>query len=133
MTIKQINTTAKIAAVVAALGLIAIAFVSFNIPVKAEKDPSGPNERGTSHNFTFYRATTTNATSTAGGLGFFKIVGAKKVTMYFTHGGTATTSTAGAAFKVETSRDGAVWNVYNKLLGADLSSTATSTYTIQGA
>ncbi len=86
--------------------------------------------------FTFFTATTTTATSTntaAGSGGYFVIAGAKKVTMYFTHGGTATTSTTGARFAIQTSRDGTNWDNFSKLIGADLSSTATSTYTIQGA
>jgi len=85
--------------------------------------------------YSFFSATTTTATSTnlSGGGGYFIIKGAKKVVMYFTHGGTATTSTAGSVFKVESSVDGSTWAVFNKLIGADVSSTATSTYTIQGA
>lgn len=95
--------------------------------------PTGPIN--TYKNFTFFTATTTTATSTntTDGGGYLLIAGAKKVTMYFTHGGTATTSTTGAAFKVETTRDGSTWATFNKLIGADVSSTATSTYTIQGA
>ena len=86
-------------------------------------------------NHTFFTATTTNATSTntTTETGYLVIEGAKKVTMYFTHGGTATTSTAGARFSVQTSEDGTTWTNFNKLIGPDVSSTATSTYTIQGA
>jgi hypothetical protein len=84
--------------------------------------------------FTFFTATTTTATSTNTAVGdFFIIKGAKKVTMYFTHGGTATTSTTGQYFKVQSTRDGTNWNDFNKLIGADVSSTATSTYIISGA
>ncbi len=87
--------------------------------------------------FTFFTATSTPAatsTNTSDGGGYFRIDGAKKVTMYFTHGGTATTSTTGAKFRVQTAKDTSlVWNDFNKLLGQDVSSTATSTYTIQGA
>jgi hypothetical protein len=53
--------------------------------------------------------------------------------MYFTHGGTATTSTTGSKFSVQTTKDLVTWNDFNKLIGADVSSTATSTYTILGA
>lgn len=96
---------------------------TFNVPVQTS---------GTFKNFSFYAATTTNATSTnvVGGGGSFVITGAKKVVMYFTHGGTATSSTAGARFKVETSDDGSTWLPFNKLIGSDVSSTATSTYLI---
>ena len=85
--------------------------------------------------YTFFTATTTTATSTnlTGGGGYFTIKGAKKVTFYFTHGGTATTSTTGQKFSVQSSVDGNTWIDFNKLIGEDVSSTATSTYTIQGA
>lgn len=90
---------------------------------------------GTYQNYTFFSATTTTATSTnvSGGGGYFVINNAKKVTMYFTHGGTATTSTTGATFKVLTTRDGSTWREFRKLIGPDVSSTATSSYAIQGA
>mgnify|MGYP001562234742 FL=1 len=85
--------------------------------------------------YTFFTATTTTATSTnlSDGGGYFIIKGAKKVVMYFTHGGTATTSTAGQKFTVQSTVDGTTWADFNKLIGADVSSTATSTYTILGA
>lgn len=107
-------------------GAVAFGAVTFTTPTQPDH---------TYKNFTFFSATTTTATSTntSDGGGYFVINGAKKVTMYFTHGGTATTSTTGAAFKVQSTRDGANWDTFNKLIGADLSSTATSTYTIQGA
>jgi hypothetical protein len=105
---------------------IALASVTFSTPTQPVD---------TYKNFTFFTATTTTATSTntTDGGGYFIIAGAKKVVMYFTHGGTATTSTTGSTFKVQTTRDGLVWADFNKLLGADVSSTATSTYAIQGA
>ena len=86
-------------------------------------------------NFTVLSATTTTATSTntTDGGQYFIIAGAKKVVAYLTHGGVATTSTGGAVFKIQTSREGLTWNDFNKLLDVDKSSTATSTYTITGA
>lgn len=86
-------------------------------------------------NFTFFNATTTTATSTnvSDGGSYLVINGARKVTMYFTHGGTATTSTTGARFTVQTTKDGVIWDNFSKLIGPDLSSTATSSYAIQGA
>lgn len=86
-------------------------------------------------NYTFFSATTTTATSTnvSDGGSYLVITGARKVTLYFTHGGVATTSTTGAKFTLQTTRDGTNWDYFNKLIGPDLSSTATSSYTIQGA
>lgn len=84
-------------------------------------------------------ATTTSATSTNitpyfdvnGKLdsGFADIRGAEKVTFYFGrayNGGNAGTS----RFEVEVSEDGTTWYDFNKLRGADISSTATTTYSI---
>lgn len=119
----------------ASVGILALVlmFAAYSYGAVTFTTPTGPVD--TYKNFTFFSATTTSATSTnvTGGGGYFVIAGAKKVTMYFTHGGTATTSTTGATFKVETSRDGVIWNPFNKLLGTDMSSTATSSYAIQGA
>ena len=98
--------------------------VTFTVPTQ---------QVNTYQNFSFFSATTTNATSTADGGGGLVITGAKKVTMYFTHGGVATTSTAADKFKIQTTQDGSTWDDFLKLIGADVSSTATSTYTIQGA
>lgn len=94
-----------------------------------------PNQSDMYKNFTFFSATTTTATSTntTDGGGYFVVNGAKKVVMYFIHGGTATTSTAGATFKVQGTRDGTNWVDIKRLLGPDVSATATSTYAIQGA
>lgn len=95
--------------------------------------PTGPTN--TYKNFTFFSATTTTATSTntTDGGGYFIIAGATKVMGYLTHGGTATTSTTGAVFKFQGTPDGSTWVDLSRLLGPDVSETATSTYTIQGA
>lgn len=98
-------------------------------------------------NYTFFAtsttdvtlATTTSATSTniatyvdANGKmdsGKVDIRGAKKVTWYFgrSYGG----GNAGSSrFEVEVSPDGSTWYDFDKLVGDDISSTATSTYTI---
>ena len=105
---------------------VALGAITFQVPTQTVN---------TYKNYTFFTATTTTATSTntTDGSGAFVITGAKKVVMYFTHGGTATTSTTGATFKVQTTRDMVTWDDFNKLIGGDLSSTATSTYAIQGA
>lgn len=86
----------------------------------------------------FFSATTTTATSTQDttqdptALGM-DIKGAKKAVAYLTHGGTATTSTGGAVFKVQVSPDRVTWYDFSRLLGSDVSETATSSVTIQGA
>ena len=87
-------------------------------------------------------ATTTSATSTnitpyfdANGRldsGFADIRGAEQVTLYFgrAYGG----GNAGATlYKVQVSDDGTNWLDWSKLRGPDVSSTATTTYTISAA
>lgn len=116
---------------IAVVGVLTYAGVAFgSVSFTSSTQPTH-----TYKNFTFFSATTTSATSTnvSDGGQYLVITGAQKVTMYFTHGGAATTSTAGAAFKVQTTKGDGTWNDFNKLIGADLSSTATSSYTIQGA
>lgn len=95
--------------------------------------PTQPDN--TYKNFTFFTATTTTATSTntTDGGQYFRIAGAKKVRLYFTHGGTATTSTGGAIFNIQATRDGVVWENYNHMIDSTVSSTATSSITTQGA
>ena len=84
--------------------------------------------------FTFLSATSTNATSTnsTDSLGM-DIKGAKKIVAYFSHGGTATTSTGGARFRLQVSPNQTDWYDLDRLLGSDVSQTATSSVTIQGA
>lgn len=85
--------------------------------------------------FTFFTATTTTATSTnsTDTLGM-DVKGAKKIALYFTHGGTATTSTSGTTFTVQGSPDaGETWVYISRLLGSDVSQTATSSVAMQGA
>jgi hypothetical protein len=87
-------------------------------------------------------ATTTSATSTSitpyfdvnGKLdtGMLDMRGAEKVTFYFgreTSGGNAGTS----RFEIEVSDDGTNWFNFNKLKGPDISSTATTTYSISAS
>ena len=116
--------------------ILGVLLMAFSTIAYAERTFLVPTQTPYTYtNYTFFTATTTTATSTnlTGGGGYFTITGAKKVTAYFTHGGTATTSTTGSTFKIQTSRDGSTWADFNKLIGADVSSTATSTYAIQGA
>lgn len=119
-----------------AFGVLAVGLMGWSVVTFGSTTflvPTQPVD--TYKNFSVLSATTTTATSTntTDGGQYMVIAGAKKVVAYFTHGGVATTSTGGARFTVETSRDGATWNVFNKLIGTDMSSTATSTYTISGA
>jgi len=84
--------------------------------------------------YSFFSATTTSATSTnlsAGG-GFLTVSGAKKIDFYFTHGGTATTSTATSTFSVQFTPDGTNWYDYSKLV-TSTSSAVVATVPIVGA
>ncbi len=88
-------------------------------------------------------ATTTSATSTnitayfdsAGNLidGTVDLRGAKKVTLYFSRDAGTGGNAGKSVFRVQTSRDGTNWDDFNKLVGADVSATATSTVTISAA
>ena len=74
--------------------------------------------------YTFLSATTTSATSTAY-TPAYPIAGAKKMNWYFSRAWGA--GNAGASkFSVEVSPDGTTWYDWNKLLGSDVSETATS-------
>ncbi len=120
--------------VLAVVFLIAFSVVGVSVASITYQNPV-QRDRVLAH--TFLSATTTSATSTSEtripANQTLRIEGAKKVTALFTHGGVATTSTGGAKFNLEVSTDGTTWHAFNKLVGADVSSTATSTVTIQGA
>jgi len=67
--------------------------------------------------FSFFSATTTNATSTSDGSIGMDIKCAEKVTFFLTHGGVATTSTGTNIFNVQVSSDeGTTWYDFNKLV-----------------
>ena len=85
-------------------------------------------------NFSFFSATTTNATSTnlTGDGGYFVIAGAKKVDFYFTHGGAGTSSLATSTFNVQVSPDGTNWYDYIQILSST-STTVIPRVTIEGA
>ena len=70
-------------------------------------------------------ATSTNATTT-NDAGFFNISGAKRVEVFFQHGGIATTSTGTSTFSVQVSPDGVNWYNFGRLV-----SSTSSTPTIQ--
>ncbi len=120
---------------VAVLVLLAASVFGYRMAVGSVTFTTPTQPLNTYKNFTFFTATTTTATSTntTDGGGYLVIAGAKKVVLYFIHGGVATTSTAGAIFRVQTSRDGLNWSDYSRLIGTDVAATATSTVTIQGA
>lgn len=84
----------------------------------------------TSTNITnFYRATTGDLID-----GSFNIAGAKKVTFYFTRGDTSGQGNAGLSiFRVQATRDGSNWVDVSRLLGVDVSASATSSVTINAA
>jgi hypothetical protein len=91
---------------------------------------------GYAQNYTFFTATTTTATSTnysdGNDSGLFIIAGAKKVEFYFTHGGSATSSTGTSTFSVQVSPDGLNWFAYPKLV-TGTSSAVIAQVQIQGA
>lgn len=83
-------------------------------------------------------ATSTNITAfmTSDGLyrtGALDITGAKKITMYFSRGGATNPNTGSTNFKIQVSDDGTNWYDYNRLLGSDVSATATSSAWITAA
>lgn len=68
--------------------------------------------------FSFLNATSTTATSTniTGGGGYFKILGAKKVGLYFSRAWDSTGNAGSTNFKVQVSPDGNNWYDFNKLI-----------------
>ena len=110
--------------IIALVLFFAVATVHASVTMTVPTKPAG-----TYQNYTFFSAQTASLTSST----YFSIAGAKKVTFYFTHGGTATTSTSGSKFTVQTTRDGVTWDSFNKLIGSDVASTATTSVSIQGA
>lgn len=94
--------------------------------------------------YTFLSATTTTGNSTGitpafdasgryddGSLG---IAGASKVTLYFQRGDTTGQGNTGkSVFDIDVTPDGTNWYDFNKLIGNDISSTATTTVTISAA
>lgn len=111
-----------------------------------------PQDGGLYRNYSFFasstdngvNATTTSATSSniipyfdAQGRyddGTLAIAGAKKVTFYFSRGDTSGAGNTGrSVFSVEVSPDGTTWYDFDRLIGDDLSATATSSVTINAA
>jgi hypothetical protein len=116
-----------VALFMAIFGVSAIVYgdISFNINT----------QQSSYQNFSFFSATTTNATSTnqSGGGGFFVIAGAKKVEISVSRGGRVQPNLGLSRFRVQTTQDGTTWNDYNRLIGSDVSATATSSITINAA
>lgn len=80
---------------------------------------NGPTvQRDSFRYFTFFTATTTNATSTntADGGGFFQIAGAKRVELYFSRQAATTSNIGTTTFTVQVSPDGSQWYDYKKLV-----------------
>lgn len=66
--------------------------------------------------FAFFTATTTSAISTNTALGeYFKIAGARRVTLYFSRGGAVSPNTGISDFKIQVTPDGTNWYDYNNL------------------
>lgn len=68
-------------------------------------------------NYSFFSATTTNATSTniGDGTGALTIAGAKRVTFYLSRGGTVSTNTGTSTFNIQVTPDGTNWYNFNKM------------------
>lgn len=125
------------AAIFLALGIVAALGVASVFSVKQSEAATGPAtgaltpstyQSGTYNPYTFFSATTTTGTSTP-----IVVVGAKRISFNFTHGGVATTSTGGATFKVSVSTNGTDYIDFFPLIGTDVAFTATTSVAIQGA
>lgn len=103
----------------------------------------GANQNGRFLDYSFFTATTTTAVSTniipafdANGKyddGALDIRGAESATFYFSRGGATGANTGKTVFTVEGSPDGTNWYAISRLIGTDVSATATSTVTIAAA
>lgn len=123
---KKLSIFSSLALILAAVFGVQVVFGIDNVPTK-QNELSAPK--------TLLNATTTSAYSTdisAGG-GYAVIAGAKKVEFYFTRGGATGPNTGKSVFSVEVTPDGANWYSFNKLVGSDVSATATSTVSIVAA
>lgn len=126
-------------------GLGALLTLALTVSAEITKQETAPVDEVVNYRFfatsttDVQLATTTSATSTnitpyfdANGKldsGFADLRGAEKATFYFGRafsGGNA----GNTRFEIEVSNDGTNWYDFNKLRGADISSTATTTYTI---
>jgi hypothetical protein len=127
-------TNRRIVPFALAFAFVIFALAYFAVTVRAEVNFSEATQTQNYQTFTFFSATTTTATSTnlVGGGGFFKIAGAKKVELYFSRSATST-NVGASKFRVQITSDGTNWFDYSKLVGSDVSATATSTVTITAA
>jgi len=111
---KKLNIISGIAVAILALlfGSIAYGAVTARIVNQAT---------GFSQNYTFFSATTTNATSTTGATvndpGFFVIAGAKRVDMFFSRAATSTNNGT-STFAVQVTPDGTNWYDFGRLTQA---------------
>ena len=112
MITKKIQFSAVFLAIIVAL-FFTVAYVNSAVTLDVNNKPTGKSEL-----HSFFSATTTSATSTntSTGFGNLKVAGAKRIVMYFTHGGVATTSTATSTFKVQGSPDSTNWYDFGRLV-----------------
>lgn len=103
------------------------AATTFTVPTKPA---------GTFQYYTFFTATTTTATSTntTDGSGYMVVAGAKRVDMYFSRGDTTGQGNVGVSkFRIQVSPDGVNFFDFSRLIGSDVSATATTSISIGAA
>ena len=79
--------------------------------------------------YSFLVSTTTSATSTAY-TPAYPIAAAKKINAFFSRGNVGVGNAGASKFSIEVSPDGTTWYDFNRLLGSDVSETATSSVTV---
>lgn len=107
----------------------------------AEVNFNEATQTGNYQTFNFFTATSTTATSTnlTGGGGYFKIAGAKRVSLYFSRAWNSTGNTGSSLFKVQVTPDGTNWYDYGQLKQATTTNNANdyavraSSFTISAA
>lgn len=113
-------------------GLFAGTFTNYDIPSREDN----------AIYYSFLSATSTSATSTNIVAGFdadgryddgsLTLAGAKKVTLYLDRASSPGANAGNSRFYIQVTPDGSDWYSFNKLLGEDISSTATSSPTLVG-
>lgn len=132
----KINHTMKIIKLIVGVlvGSIFVGFGSYAYAALSAKVPV--KSPGYVEPFTFFSATTTTATSTTSSTqpGGFVVAGAKKVVLQFSRGGVTNPNTGLTTFRVQGTTDGGdTWFYLERLLGSDVSETASSTPVINAA
>lgn len=123
--------------------LLVVGLAAFYTTARASITSEQPKPVNVQRAYTFFSATTTTATSTniiagydANGIydtGAFNIAGAKRLTFFFSRGGSTGANTGLTNFKVEVSPNGTDWIAYSRLIGPDVAETATTSATIVAA